>query len=242
MLISEAHSTAGSTVVRLIGRLDLSTTVDARTALHKALAAQPTAIVIDLSEVVITEEITLTVFPAFARTASDCPGCPVLIFAPDPDVRRKLDRLAISRTVPVYPDRAAALTVAGQVPVPSRQRSAVPATKAALPLARRLVREACLTWRLPYLIENGELIITELVSNAVLHAGAPVEVMLTLRDRFLHLSVHDGSPVKPVRVLPDPDTGAGGRGLILIEAVAAGWGATTLADGKVVWATLRIKR
>ena len=41
---------------------------------------------------------------------------------------------------------------------------------------------------------------------------------------------------------PDPETGEGGRGLLLVEAVASGWGTSDVADGKIVWATLRIHR
>jgi hypothetical protein len=46
--------------------------------------------------------------------------------------------------------------------------------------------------------------------------------------------------VPPTRILPDLDTGRGGRGLILIDALAASWGSTPMPDGKVVWATLRL--
>jgi anti-anti-sigma regulatory factor/anti-sigma regulatory factor (Ser/Thr protein kinase) len=242
MLISEAYSAAGSTVVRLIGQLDLITTVDARATLHKVLAAQPTAIVVDVSDLSVVDDVTLTVFSAFARSASDWPGCPVLILAPDPAMRVALDLLAISRRAPVYPDRAAALAAADAVPVPRRHRCTVPIAVAALSIARRLIREECLAWQLPELIDDAELIITELVSNAVVHGAAPVALTFTLREHFLHMSVHDGSPVLPKRVLPDPDTGAGGRGLLLVDAVAAGWGTTPVADGKAVWATLRVKR
>jgi anti-anti-sigma regulatory factor/anti-sigma regulatory factor (Ser/Thr protein kinase) len=242
MLTAETDSSSAVTVVRLAGRLDLTTAVPVRTALHKALADHPVAIVVDLSGVVVVDDVTLTVFSAFARTAGEWPGCPLLLSAPDRPVRLDLDRLAITRTVAVYRDMATALAAARTIQAPRRLRSALPATLEAPLVARRTVRTACQAWRFPELVDDAELIITELVSNAVLHAGPPIELLLTLRDRFMHLSVRDQSPVKPERVLPDPDAGTGGRGLILLDAVAAGWGATDVADGKVVWATLRIKR
>ncbi|MFC6612594.1 ATP-binding protein [Amorphoplanes digitatis] len=80
---------------------------------------------------------------------------------------------------------------------------------------------------------------TELVSNAVKHAGGASELLISLRKRFLHLSVRDGGDGLPVRTPPNPGTVEGGRGLLLIEAMASGWGVVPLAEGKVVWATMR---
>jgi anti-sigma regulatory factor (Ser/Thr protein kinase) len=97
-------------------------------------------------------------------------------------------------------------------------------------------------WEQQPLTDDAELIITELVSNAVRHVGGQLDLMVALRERFLHLSVRDTSPVTPRLTLPDPDTGAGGRGLLLVDCVAAGWGSIVGPGGKVVWATVRRKR
>jgi anti-sigma regulatory factor (Ser/Thr protein kinase)/anti-anti-sigma regulatory factor len=242
MLTYELTASGPATVVRLAGQLGLATVTDARTALHKALAGQPSAIVVDLSDMVVLDDIALTVLSAFGRIAGDWPGCPVLVSATDPIVRRDLDRMAISRTIPVYRDRQVALAAAQAVQVPRRYRQTLPPTVDASTSARQLVRDACLAWDLPHLVDDVELVVTEIVSNAVRHVGGMMELMVTMRERYVHVSVRDGSPVKPVRVLPDLDSGEGGRGLILIDAVATGWGATEVADGKVVWATLRTRR
>jgi anti-sigma regulatory factor (Ser/Thr protein kinase) len=85
-------------------------------------------------------------------------------------------------------------------------------------------------------------VVTELVSNAVRHAGGDLELMIALREHFLHVSVRDDSPDQPRRILADPGTGEGGRGLILLDAVATNWGSMPVPQGKVVWATLRIRR
>ena len=72
------------------------------------------------------------------------------------------------------------------------------------------------------------------------HAGDDDLVLsVALGRRFLHLSVRDGSAAPPIRLIPDPYNG-GGRGLILIDALASGWGTTQVSGGKVVWATLRL--
>jgi hypothetical protein len=75
----------------------------------------------------------------------------------------------------------------------------------------------------------------------VRYAGGDLQLAVVLGPRFLHLSVRDGSPVPPVQTRPDLGTGPGGRGLILVGALAARWGSTPTADGKVVWATLKLR-
>jgi hypothetical protein len=123
---------------------------------------------------------------------------------------------------------------------PSRRHHArIAATPGAGIRARALVRDACDDWGLPGLVEDAELVVTELVDNVVLHVGGTVDLLLTRRPRYLHVAVRDGDPTPPRRTLPSV-TGDGGRGLLLVDAVAAGWGSTGVDDGKIVWADLPI--
>jgi anti-anti-sigma factor len=242
VIACEIDSSSPVTVVSVRGELNLSTVDTVRSALRKVLADDPTAIVIDLTGVVLIDDITLTMFGAFARTAAGWPGCPVLLSTAEPAVADGLDRLAVNLLAPVYGSRAQAVAAAEKVPstAPARVRSALPSTTAALAAARQVTRDACVAWGLPHLADDAELIVSEIVANAVLHAGGPVDVVLTRRERHLHMSVRDRSPVRPVRSIPDPETAQGGRGLLLLDAVASGWGAAATAEGKTVWATLRI--
>lgn len=105
--------------------------------------------------------------------------------------------------------------------------------------SRELVRERCAAWGVESVSEDAQMVVTELVSNAVEHAGTPLDVIVTLSDDSLHLAVHDGDPTPPQ---PQPVSlgRSRGRGLRLIESVAASWGSVLADTGKVVWATLRI--
>jgi len=242
LLSCTVEAVSDTAVVRISGQLGLATAPSARMALLKTLTAQPVSVVIDLTGLTVREDIALTVFSAFARTAGDWPGCPVRIAAPDPSVRDALNRLGIDRLAPVHGDRQAALEAVAALRTPRRYQQRFQPTLAAPVSARRLVVGACLAWQLDYLADDAELMITELVTNAMRYASGDIDVSITLRDRFVHLSVRDNNPQRPVRVLPDPDNGEGGRGLLLLDAIAAGWGTTVLPGGKAVWATLRIRR
>jgi anti-anti-sigma regulatory factor/anti-sigma regulatory factor (Ser/Thr protein kinase) len=237
-----AESRGPDALVLLAGQLDLTTAVEARTVLHKALAVQPGAIVVDLSGLTADDDVVLTLFSAFARTAAEWPGCPVLLCGADPRLREALDRMAVSRIVPLYPDQAGAFAAAGAGPAPRRYRQRLATSPHAAATARQLVDVACRAWQLPALVEDARLVVTELVSNALRHAGGDLELAIVLRQHFLHLAVRDGSTEPPKLTLSAPDTGEGGRGLFLVDAVAAGWGSTPTPDGKHVWATLRIPR
>jgi len=228
-------------VMTVSGHLHTGTSSELRTALHKALTDHPTAVVLDIARLT-ADEVTLTIFPAFAHAASSWPGCPVYLCVPQSDLRHDLRRFAVDRAVPVHPTRTAALHAAVTSPAPRRFRTVLPPTPEAPTAARELVDEACQSWRVSALTEDAEMIITELASNAVRHAGTELEVVATLRERFLHLSVRDHSARFPRMILPDLETGVGGRGLLLVDAVAASWGSMPTPGGKVVWATLRRRR
>lgn len=105
--------------------------------------------------------------------------------------------------------------------------------------ARHLVAAALKAWSLPQLVEDAELVMTELVSNAVAHtAGECIRVnVLRLSDRRVRISVADRDRKRPTRREPDV-CGERGRGLLLVEACSSKWGVRVLPGGKAVWSEL----
>ncbi|MFE3737592.1 SpoIIE family protein phosphatase [Streptomyces sp. NPDC059096] len=99
--------------------------------------------------------------------------------------------------------------------------------------ARRLARRALARWDLEELSDAVELLISEVVTNAVRYAERPVTLRL-LRTDVLRCEVGDDSPQLP-RQRRARDTDEGGRGLFLVNRLARRWGATRLSTGKVVW-------
>ncbi|MYZ34028.1 ATP-binding protein [Streptomyces sp. SID4917] len=100
-------------------------------------------------------------------------------------------------------------------------------------------------WGLSELEDSAVLIVSELVSNAGLHAKVTPEQIIETRyfrsSGALRIEVHDGSPDRPWPRPADPEA-TDGRGLLLVDALADEWGvADRGGPGKVVWASLSVR-
>jgi anti-sigma regulatory factor (Ser/Thr protein kinase) len=76
--------------------------------------------------------------------------------------------------------------------------------------------------------------VSEAVTNAVLHAGSRVRLVVREIGATLRIEVSDTSPMLPVARDPGPETPTG-RGLLLIDRLASRWGVDADADGKTLW-------
>ena len=148
--------------------------------------------------------------------------------------------------------------------------TALPAEPRSASAARSFVEARLDEWDLAELRDDALLAVTELVTNAVLHARTPLLVSISSEHGQVEIAVFDGNATLPQPRPPrldlesdldellvaeahvamtggplddrDPrlDVGAagsvaGGRGLLLIAALAAEWGVSPLSDGKAVW-------
>jgi len=100
--------------------------------------------------------------------------------------------------------------------------------------ARRLVREAVTSVGRADLLEVGELLLSEVVTNAVVHAGTPVEVEVTVGPDGLRAEVSDGSRRLPA-VRTQGTLAGTGRGLHMLEQLVDSWGVQVRGAGKTVW-------
>lgn len=85
--------------------------------------------------------------------------------------------------------------------------------------------------------EEAELVVDELVVNAIVHAGGDIRVTVECGQGRTLVTVHDGSRVIPAPA-PLHRSRSGGRGLRIVEALAARWGVDPRSDGKNVWVEL----
>lgn len=105
--------------------------------------------------------------------------------------------------------------------------------------ARHLVCRTLRSWHLDDVVDVAGLLTSEMVTNALLHAGTPVRLVISLDDHMLRVEAHDQSRDVPEVRAPDFESSTG-RGMALINALAADWGARGEPGGKVVWFSLRV--
>lgn len=87
------------------------------------------------------------------------------------------------------------------------------------------------------LCDDLTLIVSELVTNAVRYGAPPVRVAVALDESAVTVSVVDGAPDQPVVRAAAPEA-EGGRGMLLIDLLAAEHGVRPEPPGKAVWAAL----
>ena len=103
-------------------------------------------------------------------------------------------------------------------------------------LARRVARQALADAGLPHLLDDVLLVVTELVTNAAVHAGTAFELDIDATAPGVRVEVTDHSPGAFPVLRPDAhEEREGGRGLFLMDAVATRWGTTHFPTGKSVW-------
>ncbi|KOG89734.1 diguanylate cyclase, partial [Streptomyces varsoviensis] len=115
----------------------------------------------------------------------------------------------------------------------------LPGETSSVPAGRRFLLGALREWGLEALADTAPLLLSELLTNAVLHARGPIGLRLWRSNRELGVEVADGSTPRP-RARLATATEECGRGLMLVAALADAWGTRPEAAGKAVWFTLRI--
>lgn len=111
------------------------------------------------------------------------------------------------------------------VQLPLSARLDLPAEPASVGQARRFVRRILADWGLEELVDTGQLLTSELATNAVLHARTAFAVVVSRTASAVRVDVLDGSVVQPRSRQPSL-TAATGRGVNMVEALAEQWGTT----------------
>ncbi|QOV41263.1 SpoIIE family protein phosphatase [Streptomyces ferrugineus] len=160
-----------------------------------------------------------------AGTLRDADGtledtCGAVLDALLPEPQRDDIALLVARTHVLRADRMA--------------RWDVPRDPAAVGRVRNAVADQLTAWELDELGFVTELVLSELITNAIRYASGSIGVRL-LHDRKLICEVSDGSSTSP-RLRYAATTDEGGRGLFLVAQLADRWGTRYTAEGKVIWA------
>jgi anti-sigma regulatory factor (Ser/Thr protein kinase) len=122
----------------------------------------------------------------------------------------------------------------------NRVIAVLPAEPRSAARARSLVTAACARWKAAEVCADTELVLTELVANAVSHAGTEITIRLaTLAGApgGVRVEVTDSS-TRPVRPRHANLLAESGRGLFLVDTLSSRWGADATTTGKTVWAEI----
>ncbi|MFD8028223.1 SpoIIE family protein phosphatase [Streptomyces sp. NPDC059717] len=140
------------------------------------------------------------------------------------------------------PDDAALLLVAYEGPSAEAQRNVRQLRIQRRDLqgarrTRRLLREWLAGWDLSSMADDEELLLSEIVTNGLVHGDSDVYVYVRKYPERLRVEVRDSDPhpAAAVTVPREEDQAEGGRGLVIVSALASAWGNSPSGRGKTVW-------
>jgi CheY-like chemotaxis protein len=207
-------------------------------AIELARRYEPDLIVLDLAMPVLDGASAL---PRLRRAS---PGSRVVVLTAIP---RERDPGALALGATAYVEKSVAtqrlvpdvlagagLLDAALAALTPRVDAGFPAQTRSVASARAFARRALEGWQEGDLGDTVELLLSELVTNAVLHAASAPNVAIRLLPDRVHVEVTDcdTTQLRPQQARLDAESG---RGLALVEALAYRWGQVALPDGKVVW-------
>jgi LuxR family transcriptional regulator, maltose regulon positive regulatory protein len=227
----------GYVVLTLAGRLDPAGADQVREAVLKQVAEDPPAIICDLGQVEAVDPACAGVFTSIRHPALGWPGTALVLCRTPPAVADVLVRQGVTHLLAMYPTIDQALAGVCDRPEWLCERLALGPVPTAARASRAFVAELCGRWGLQELAGSAALLASELVTNAVVHAGTALELRVEVHGARLYLAVGDQDP-DVARLLAAGDGPERGVGLRIVDRVATSWGARQDAVGKTVWCTM----
>jgi hypothetical protein len=223
--------------VTVAGRHRLPT--DVVSELMDVLAGEPAIAVCDLTEMAPYPSTMSQMFDPVAAYLANWPGTLVVVSVPDPQEYTRALPAGIAGRLLVYGSPEEGLAEASRLLRPvDRVETPLAPTPTAARAARQFTVRTLLDWQLSQLISPVSLVVSELVTNSVVHAVTVTDLTLSRTGGTVRIAVHDHAGGRPVRQ-PDGSTGQllEKRGLVLVQAFTRCWGVfPSRVAGKTVWA------
>jgi anti-anti-sigma regulatory factor len=189
----EAVPDQGAALVYPVGLLTMRNRRRLRTAVLKCLADCPTAVVLDLSDCELVDQLAAAVFVAIRREAAAGPAINVLLCGASGAMAQRIK--ALDPAQPMYATRREAIDAIGHAPaVAAWRRERFPVAPESTSLAGCLVADACADWNLPDLIHPARSVMFELVHAAYVCSPEELRVIVSQRSDGLLLSVRSHVP------------------------------------------------
>jgi Histidine kinase-like ATPase domain len=234
------HRVGGTDVITLHGRLPEVAEAGHEALLH-ALADDPDTVLCDLSGVTgLPDSEAVRLLASVGSEIRQWPGTPVGVVCPRSDLRQSLGRQPDSEFLVIADRRRRVLAGLARRPRPTVVRAPLEPAARSARAARDLVARTCLEWECDAQVAAATLVVSELVTNAMLHAGTDLTVSVARCGSSLRLAVRDANSRRPQQQRLDTSQ-VTGRGMLLVAAVSEAWGVLPTGDGgKVVWAVLPV--
>jgi anti-sigma regulatory factor (Ser/Thr protein kinase) len=198
-----------------------------RAALERALALNPRGLLVDLTAAGPLAPEAVAVLRDVRQQAPGWPR-PALVICGGPE---------LGLDAPVRAGRRDAMDHVDDRSSSPRRRFGLEHALRSPSQARDAVAQAADDLHLGPLCDDLKLVVSELVTNAVRYAVPPVVLEIEADEDTVTVAVLDGSPGRPAARAASDDA-EGGRGLLLIDLIAAESGVRPQAHGKTIWATL----
>ena len=199
------------------------------------LLLDPGHVIVDLAQLRVGWLPALQVFPSTLAATGGWPFARLVLIGATPELAQLLHSVGVTDTVPLVDDYPAALTRLDHRPRRLTRYHVLEPHLGSPRRARALLRRACLDWALGHAYDDAALVVTELVTNAVRHAGTRCRLDITFDSHGLRIAVRDQGLLQPR--LPDGNHPLSrGVGLRVIATIAHQWGVIPHPDGKTVWA------
>ena len=231
-MLLRQENCAGIAVLAASGPIGEAEAQGLVTAAQRMRTGEPRGVVIDLTDAPPLGEAAQGRLAALLELPSGWPRSP-LVVCPDTAVPDAPSAMSA-------PDRESALARVEERASRPRTRVQVPHDPSGPAQARAAVCDSD-HLQLNGVSDDVALVVSEMVTNAVRHAAPPVHLEVETTDDEVLVAVCDGSPETPA--LRDPDDDAeGGRGMVLVELLAAEHGVRVQPPGKAVWARIGRRR
>jgi hypothetical protein len=190
-------------------------------------------VLVDITALALTHTSVLQVFPDAVDRAGGWPAVRLALVYGGRVMGQALRASRVARRVAVADEPELALLRCAEQPTEVRARWWFPATADALVRCRSAAGLRLASWSVPDTgVQQAMVVVNELVTNAVQHAGTAVQVGLVLDGTALAVRVRDFSPH------PAVSRSARRLGLDLVDGLASRWGFESHEDGKTAWAQL----
>ena len=232
-----ARSVGRVVVLDAAGRLsDLVDDLDH--AARFALAEHPRGVVCDVSRVdEVSAPGALRGLALNGRHPRDWPAVPLAIAGLDPPAGQALRRKPLGDHLMVTTSLRQALSMVLQASLPDVRSLRLAPHPTAPRASRDFVSRTLLDWRLSQHIPAACLVVSELVTNAMTHAGTDIDLTVAEHLKAIRVAVRDHSPGLPIQQHDAGDVY--GRGMTIVAELSRAWGVLPdAAGGKVVWAVI----